>query len=377
MIDLKRLLSLLLALCLCLTSFASAELVSDEEPDEDTSSESLDEDEEEDDLSMFAFDEESEAELSALNEQWEIDTSVDPSKLDLNPNLPDHVVNILLIGIDTRSKKMDAGMQRGDVQIILSVNTEDGSIKLTSVMRDLYVAIPGYKSKARINTAYSKGGGKLAMRTLNNLLELNIQNYVTINFFGLASIIDAVGGIDIELTKTEAAAINAYLKKHPPAYDNKAKGERVPLEKVAGVQHLDGVQAVMYARLREIDNDFARTARQRHLLELLLKKIMEDMDMEMLMRLVSISMEYVETNMSMESIVRLAVSVMPALMSKSKEGGAMLQQMRIPMGDGKDATWKYSREDGSSVIVFRTVARRKENVQALHEFIYGAYTPAE
>ena len=301
MTNLKRLLCLLLSLCLLVTCVASAELVADDEDSGDDSGVSLTEDDEEDDdLGDFVFDDEAEAELDAMDEQWEVDTSVDPDKLDLNTSLPDHVINILLIGIDSRSKDIENGMQRGDVQIILSVNTQDGSIKLTSIMRDLYVSIPGYKSKARINTAYTKGGGQLAMRTINNLLELNIQYYVTINFYGLASIIDAVGGIDIELTKTEAGAINAYLKKHPPAYDNKAKGERVALEKVSGVQHLDGVQAVMYARLREIDNDFNRTARQRNLLELLLKKITADMTMDTLLNLVNTAMQYVKTNMSME-----------------------------------------------------------------------------
>ena len=75
-------------------------------------------------------------------------------------------------------------MQNGDVQIIVSINKDDGSIKLTSILRDLYVTIPGYKNKNRINTAYSRGGGQLAMRTINKNFELNIENYITINFYG-------------------------------------------------------------------------------------------------------------------------------------------------------------------------------------------------
>ncbi len=102
----------------------------------------------------------------------------------------------------------------------------------------------------------------------------------------------------MELTKTEAGAINTYLRKHPPAYDNKASGERVALEKKAGVQHLDGVQAVMYARLREIDNDFNRTARQRNLLDLLLKTIMQDMTVDKLISLMETSLPYVKTNVN-------------------------------------------------------------------------------
>ena len=141
----------------------------------------------------------------------EIDDTVDVGSLELNENLPDNVVNILLIGIDSRSESLEESNQHGDVQIIVSINKDTGEIKLTSILRDLYVTIPGYKSKNRINVAYSRGGGELAMRTINHNFEMNIEHYVVINFFGLASIIDSLGGLDIELTKQEASAINAYI----------------------------------------------------------------------------------------------------------------------------------------------------------------------
>ena len=311
----------------------------------------------------------------SLDEQWEIDDTVDPDSLDINPNLPSNVVNILLIGIDSRAKDIHASseLQHGDVQIILSINTDDGSIKLTSVLRDLYVDIPGTKNKARINTAYAKGGGALAMRTINNLLELNIQYYATINFYGLASIIESLGGIDIELTKAEAKAINAYIKRNPPAYDTLEDSSlRVPLEPVAGVQHCDGIQAVMYARLRSIDNDFARTARQRKLLELLLHKVMQDMDLSTLMNLVSSTLPYVTTNASMSTIVNLAVKTMNGgLLQRVQSGEPLLEQHRIPM----DHAYGYKDVNGSSVIVWGTKNYDK-NLRSVHEFIYGEYIPS-
>lgn len=171
----------------------------------------------------------------------EIDDTIDPDKLDINANLPSNVVNILLVGVDTRSTSLDDGLQNGDVQIIVSINKDDGSIKLTSILRDLYVTIPGYKNKNRINTAYSRGGGQLAMRTINKNFELNIENYITINFYGLASIIDSLGGIDIEMTAKEAKAINTYLRQHPPKYDNQSKDyTRENLPNKAGTHHCDG-----------------------------------------------------------------------------------------------------------------------------------------
>lgn len=307
----------------------------------------------------------------------EIDTTVDVGSLEINENLPDNVINILLIGIDSRTASLDESNQHGDVQIIVSINRDDGSIKLTSILRDLYVTIPGYKSKNRINVAYQRGGGELAMRTINHNFEMNIERYVVINFFGLASIIDSLGGIDIELTRQEAGAINAYIKKNPPRYDNQGDDYvRVPLEKVDGVQHLDGIQAVMYARLRSIDNDFARTARQRNLLELLLRKVTEGgMDFTKLFGLLETCLPYARTNMSLSDMGGLAMSVLQSgLLDRVKEGGSLLEQNRIPLDD----TWKYDTTDaGASVVVFRTSKRLKENIEALHEFIYGEYYPAD
>ena len=371
---LKRLLALMMALCMLVTGMAFAE---DEEismSDMFIEVESEEEAEEEDDGEVF-FDDDTAELLDDLHLDVELDTSVDPSSLDLNPNLPDNVVNILLIGIDTRDTDLGEGLQQGDVQLILSLNKDDGSVKLTSILRDLYVTIPGYRNMNRINLSYSRGGGELAMRTVNKNFDMNIEYYATINFYGLASIIDAIGGIDIDMTKKEANAINTYLRKHPPKYDNTDGSARVPLEKIDGVQHLDGVQAVMYARVRSIDNDFARTGRQRKLLELLLSKIMQDMSIDKLMSLIETSMPYVKTNVGLDTMLSLALGLLNGgIIQRAQNGETLIQQHRIPM----DETWKYhTTEGGASVVAFRNTKRKTENVQALHEFIYGAYYPAE
>lgn len=380
---LKRILSLMMVLCLLLGSVAVAEdeeyslgdlIVSvEEEPAEEATEEADDEE--------FYIDEEISELVNALEQDMELDTEnvIDPASLDLNPNLPDNVVNILLVGVDGRSEDIESGSKHGDVQIIVSINKDDGSIKMTSVLRDLYVNIPGYRNKNRINVAYSRGGGPLAMRTMNNLFELNIEYYVTINFYGLASIIDGLGGIDIELTKKEANAINAYIKKNlkKGGYDNQDKDyERQPLESKAGVQHLDGIQAVMYARLRSVDNDFERSNRQRHLLELLLGKVLDGgMSVDKLVGLMEACLPYAETNITPMAMVELAMGVLSSdIMTRLQSGGALLEQQRIPL----DETWKYyTTEGGASVVAFRNNNRRQENVEALHQFIYGAYYPAE
>ncbi len=376
---LKRATSLLAALCLLGTTSAYA--VEDDDTDWDmsqviTTTEAPAEDEtleEEDDMGEFIIDDSTQAAIDALQQDMEVDTSIDPDALDMNTNLPDNVINILLVGIDTRDTSLTSGLQQGDVQIILSINKDTGSIKLTSLLRDMYVTIPGYKNMNRINVSYARGGGQLAMRTVNKNFEMNIQNYVTINFYGLASIIDAIGGIDIDLTKTEAGAINTYLRKHPPKYDNTDGSQRVALEKKDGVQHLDGVQAVMYARLRKIDNDFGRTARQRHLLELLLEKVMQDMSLDKMMTLIETCVPYVTTNMNPSTMVELGMTVLSSdIISRAKAGEELLEQHRVPM----DGCYSYKDINGASVIYLST-NNMKKNVQSIHEFIYGQYYPAE
>lgn len=374
---LNRFIALLTALCMLLSCAALAE---DEElsieevmitEDGEEIPVDLEEAEEDDELVIGEEAQEALAEL----EMGEIDASINPDDLELNANLPDNVVNILMIGVDTRSTSLDDGLQHGDVQIILSVNKDTGDVKLTSLMRDLYVTIPGYKNKNRINVAYAYGGGALAMRTINRLLDMNIEHYVVINFYGLASIIDAIGGIDVDLTRKEASAINTYLRKHPPKYDNTDGSTRVTLEKKDGVQHLDGIQAVMYARVRSIDNDFERTARQRHLLELLLQKVMQDMSVDKLLSLMDVCLPYVKTNMSAMDMFALATDVLNSdIIARAQAGESLLTQLRVPM----DETWKYYTTDGgSSVIAFRNNKRVTENVEGVHNFIYGDYYPAD
>lgn len=384
--QMKRLIACVLMLCMLVPAAVTAEEEEDELLADFTAdfvvdgSEAVDASADDEDAEEVYIPEEDEELVSAVEIlDAEIDDSVDPSKLDINENLPDNVVNILLIGVDGRSEDLATGTQHGDVQIIVSINKDDGSIKMTSVLRDLYVTIPGYKSKNRINVAYARGGGQLAMRTMNNLLELNIQHYVVINFYGLASIIDSLGGIDIELTKAEANAINTYINKNlkKGGYDNQEKGyKRQALAKKDGVQHLDGIQAVMYARLRSIDNDFKRSERQRHLLELLLAKVLDGgMDMGKLLNLLETCLPYAETNMSAMDMISLAMGVLRSdILTRLKAGEPLLEQNRIPM----DETWKYyTTEAGASVVTFRTTKRQQENAEGVHQFIYGEYIPAK
>ncbi len=397
----KKLISLLLACCLLIPAASMAgedddllieEITEEAAPEAEQESGSgepaaddvfVDEDTGE----TYILTEEEQQKLDELIEEdvEEDDTGIDPDSLDKNPNLPENVINILLIGVDTRSKDPQEILGRGDTQIIVSINRDTGAIKMTSILRDSLVPIPGYKNQTKINNSFAYGnnrvkkgttqekvrsGAALAMRTINRNFQMNIENYVAINFNGLASIIDALGGIDIELTKGEAWYINKYLKEHPPAYDNKAKGERTPLEVKAGVQHLDGVQAVMYARTRSLagENDFNRTDRQRHLLDLLLQQVTSNLDFSTLMDLIDVAVSYADTNMNFQTLWGLATSLAPAL-TQMTSGESLFEQMRVPM----DHSYSYTTHNGSSVIKYNL----KKHAQAIHEFVYGTYYPAD
>ena len=179
--------------------------------------------------------------------------------------------------------------------------------------------------------------------------------------------------MDIELTKTEASRINYELKKEPLPFDTNPNRDKV--EAVAGVHHLDGMQAVTYARIRGIsgENDFNRSERQRKLLEVLLEQVMQDMSLDRMVELISVAMPYVLTNMSASDMATLGMQVLSSgIVTRAQQGEDLMEQMRVPM----DETWKYDESNGSSVIAFRTTARKQENIEALHTFIYGEYIPA-
>ncbi len=163
--------------------------------------------------------------------------------------------NIAVFGIDSRSSKAVEG--NSDVIMIASINKDTGEIRLVSVFRDTYLKVSD-SSYNKINSAYATGGPQQAVKALNQNLDLDITDYVTFNWKAVATGINILGGVDIELSKAELHYINSYITETV-----KSTGIGSVQIKGTGMHHLDGVQAVAYARLRYMDNDFARTERQR------------------------------------------------------------------------------------------------------------------
>ena len=171
-----------------------------------------------------------------------------------------NVINIALFGVDARD---DSDSGRSDAIIILSVDNEHGAIKMTSILRDSKVTIEGH-GETKLNHAYAYGGPTLAIKTLNQTYDLDIKEYVTVNFNQLAQIVDSVGGITLSLTEAEVASANGNLASDAP--DAEAISG-------SGKMVLDGDQAVAFSRIRDIDSDNARTDRQQQVLSQILSKV--------------------------------------------------------------------------------------------------------
>lgn len=178
------------------------------------------------------------------------------------------VVNILLIGSDSRTEGDDG---RSDAMILLSVSSKTRTIHMTSLLRDMYVDIPG-RDGNRLNAAYSFGGPELLLETVKQNLGIEVNRYAVVNFQAFANLVDAVNGVDLELTNEEVKWVNAYLNEY-----NELRG--MPMEtdyldtSLSGMIHLNGAQSLAYSRNRFIGTDFGRTERQRKVLSAVMKKL--------------------------------------------------------------------------------------------------------
>lgn len=177
------------------------------------------------------------------------------------------VINILLIGNDSRTQGEDG---RSDAMILLSVSSKTKTIYMTSLLRDMYVDIPGHQGN-RLNAAYSYGGAELLMETLEKNLDISVNRYVLVNFQAFANLVDAVGGVELELTSQEVEFVNGYLVEYN-ILEGRAEGTDYLDTSLSGLIHLNGPQALAYCRNRYLGTDFGRTERQRKVLSAVIKQ---------------------------------------------------------------------------------------------------------
>ena len=245
---------------------------------------------------------ESQASTGALFENAAVSSGTESAKAGLVGGLchDDAVTNILLLGTDDYQKD-DTG--RSDSMMLVSLDNRRKKLKITSFMRDLYLAIPGIGSY-KLTEAYSRAGGKekgarKVVSTIETNFGVDIDRFVRVDFSVFPKIIDRLGGVEIELTNeknangiTEAGLINAYSKE---------KGHPVHV----GKNVLTGLQASYYSRIREIGNDYERTERQRKVFSSIVNKL-KTSDLGTLNSILADTVPLVMTNMSKDEVISLA-----------------------------------------------------------------------
>lgn len=268
--------------------------------------------------------------------------------------LPHSRLNVLLLGVD----KLAQGLQRSDTIIIASIGY--GHVSMTSVLRDTMVDIPGH-GRGKINAAYSHGGAELTMRTLNENFGFNITDYAVVDFAALADIVNALGGVDVAITEAEQTDLNKNLQNSWKVF------RKMGYEKDATdfldldfskadengylTTHLDGFQALAYARIRRIDSDFTRAHRQRKLINSVIRKLKAEWyNPVMLINLGKTAFTRVETNLHPLEIISLALKALTA---------EDIGQLRMPV----EGTYT---DDGSAL----TDIDYKKNLDAFIEFAY-------
>lgn len=262
------------------------------------------------------------------------------------------MMNIALFGIDNRNEN-ERG--RSDTMIILSLDFQLQKIKLISLMRDLWVPIDSH-GYAKLNAAYAYGGPKLAIKTINQVFGIDIRDYITVDFFVLAKVIDSMGGIQIDVKPEEVSIMNQYIseiasieKKEPEHLTN------------GGAQTLNGIQAVAYSRVRYVGNgDFERTERQRRVLKAIEEKI-NAMGAAKIPSLLMQIMPDVETSLSRSELLSLGYQYF--------QGGPMTtEEERFPI----DGAWKAGRNTGAWIM---EVDLKEIKEQAQH-YIYEDVKPS-
>lgn len=256
--------------------------------------------------------------------------------------------NIALFGLDNReSGDYDTG--HSDTIIIASINNKTREVRLVSVYRDTYLRIDSDDSYSKANSAYYKGGPEQAVKMLNSNLDLNITEYACVDWAALVQAIDALGGVDIEVTAQEAELINAYIFEIDAMMGTTS--EAVYGE---GVKTLTGTQATSYARIRKTaGDDFKRSSRQRIVIEAMLNKA-KTASLGTLLEICNVVFDDISTSLELSEILGLAMHV--------KE-----YQIVSTSGFPFDMTTKQISKIGDSVIPIVL----ENNVKQLHLYLFG------
>jgi len=259
-------------------------------------------------------------------------------------------LTVAVFGVDSRDNALGKGNQ-SDVIMIANLNRETGEIKLVSVFRDTYLNVSDKNTYNKINAAYASGGPEAAVKAINKNLDLNITHYATFNWKAVATVINILGGVEIDISKPEFYYINAFITETVEGTGIGSVHLKAP-----GVHNLDGVQAVAYGRLRLMDSDYARTERQRIILAKAFEKL-KKADLTTLNSVVGHVMEMSATNIKWEELLSLASGISKYHLGETTGFPAARGEVKIKIGSNK-----------LSCVVPQTL---ESNVVSLHNFLFG------
>ncbi|ENZ03492.1 hypothetical protein HMPREF1092_00679 [Clostridium thermobutyricum] len=263
------------------------------------------------------------------------------------------ITNILLIGTDARSLDEPA---RSDSIMILTIDNNIKKIKLTSIMRDTFVDIPGH-GENKINAALSIGGVPLLIDTINQNFSMNLDKYLMVNFWGFESIIDILGGIEVDIKDYEIDQLNKYIGEQ---HDSKEKSPKIVHP---GVQLLDGQQALSYARIRKTGNgDYERTDRQRRVLSIIAEKF-KDVSPLKYPSFMTEMLPHIKTNIEPFALLNYAYTA-------SKFPSLDFEQLRLPLEDLSKSSPSY-KSFGWVLLI-----DKEQNSKVLNDFIYKDIKPS-
>ena len=261
--------------------------------------------------------------------------------------------NIAIFGLDSRKDDYGTG-NRSDCIIIASINNDTKEVKLISVYRDTYVNIEGY-GLDKITHAYSYGGAALALNTINKNFDLNISEFITVNFDSVSEVVDQLGGVQIEVDAAEVNYINGYI-----AETSKVVGKTSNKITTPGVYNLDGVQAVAYSRIRYTEGgDYKRAERMREVIAAIAEKA-KIKSLAELNSVANILLPQVSTNITLEFILKM----IPHMMDYSITGSI---------------GWPYETRGITLDRWYGVPVTLESNVTRLHEEAFGetGYIPSE
>ncbi|WP_302632211.1 LCP family protein [uncultured Clostridium sp.] len=259
------------------------------------------------------------------------------------------ITNVLLVGVD--GIDFDEKYQRSDSMIIATLDSNKEKVKLTSLYRDTLVYIPGY-GEEKMNLAFSLGGPELVMETIKYNFDVNIEKYIMINFAGFEAIIDQIGGVEIDVKEYQLHELNKYIGQATGGGD-------CPVEK-AGLQILNGKQALSYARIRKgVGDDYERTERQREVLFKVVEKLQKT-DVIKYFSIANKMLDYLRTNIGIMDCLNMAYTI-------SKFSNLETEQLSIPVQE------LCVDEEVNGNMALRM--DRYENALILNDFIFNDTLP--